>query len=167
MRKKILYGEIGGFTFIFFIGALWHFLYDWSSGNTLLGLIAPVNDSVWEHFKIGVYPALLFALLDYPIIGKDLRQYWPVRALGLYLIPLFIALLFYGYTAFLGYNLLALDILIFALAVAVTQFISYKLLVKPQNTVRWQLVSILAIMALLIAFALLTLHPLPLPMFVE
>ena len=32
-------------------GTLLHFVYGWSGRNLLVGLVSPVNESVWEHTK--------------------------------------------------------------------------------------------------------------------
>lgn len=167
MRRRLLYLEIIGVVFIFLLGSVWHFVYDWSGSNTLVGLVAPVNESVWEHFKIGVYPALLFALLSYGLIGKYYKRYWVIRALELYLIPVFIAMLFYIYTAILGYHLLVLDITTFAVAIVLAQFISYRLMIKPADNSRGTVAGIVAILALLIVLALFTLYPPGYPIFIE
>ena len=166
MDKKLYYWELSGFFFIFLTGSAWHFLYDWT-GIFLISLMSPVNDSVWEHLKLG-YPTLLFALIAYFYIGKHQRFYWSVRALQMYLIPIFLVLLFYGYTAVLGDNKLFLDILIFAVAVAASQFIGYKILHKTADPGRsiW-FIPALFILLIMAAFAYFTLHPLPLGIFIE
>lgn len=165
--KRLLYIELAGFAFIFLLGGAWHFLYDWSGGNSLVGLLAPINESVWEHFKIGIYPTFLFALLSYPWVGKYRRQYWAVAALKLYLIPLIIAGTFYAYTALLGYHLLVLDITIFGISAAAAQFIGYKLLRRNAASGSWFWIGIIGIAVLLAGLAWLTFNPLPLPVFVE
>jgi Family of unknown function (DUF6512) len=36
-------------------GTLQHFVYGWSGQNALVGLVSPVNESVWEHTKLLVF----------------------------------------------------------------------------------------------------------------
>lgn len=167
MEKKLFYWELSGFFFIFFLGAAWHFLYDWT-GIFLISLVSPVNDSVWEHLKLGICPTLIFAFIAYFYIGRYQRRYWAVRALQMYLNPFFLVLLFYGYTAVLGDNKLYLDILIFAVAVAACQYIGYKLLKKPADPGQghW-FIPAFFIVFLLAVFALLTVYPLSLSIFIE
>lgn len=52
-------------SFIFFtiLGGLLHFAFDFANGNLFVGLFTPVNESVWEHFKLVLVPLTLFALL--------------------------------------------------------------------------------------------------------
>ena len=53
MRKRWL--AAWGLTAL--AGTLLHFLYDWLP-NPLTALIAPVNESVWEHLKLLFWPYL-------------------------------------------------------------------------------------------------------------
>jgi hypothetical protein len=48
-----------GILFISLLGSLIHFLYDLSGKSLLVGLIAPINESVWEHLKLPLVPTLL------------------------------------------------------------------------------------------------------------
>lgn len=52
---------------IILAGTLWHFLYDWFGNFKLFALIAPVNESVWEHLKLTLYPTVIiwFVLSPY------------------------------------------------------------------------------------------------------
>lgn len=43
------------------LGVLLHFLYDWFP-YSLIALISPVRESIWEHLKILFYPLLLSGL---------------------------------------------------------------------------------------------------------
>ena len=43
---------IAGILCVSILGTLLHFTYRWSGRNPLIGLIAPVNESVWEHMKL-------------------------------------------------------------------------------------------------------------------
>ena len=56
--------------FLFVLGSLLHFVYDWSGKNKLVGLISPVNESVFEHSKLLLIPLILFWTIGY-IFLKD------------------------------------------------------------------------------------------------
>ncbi len=45
--------------FVIVLGTLMHFMYNWSGKHPFAGLIAPVNESVWEHMKLLFFPMLL------------------------------------------------------------------------------------------------------------
>jgi hypothetical protein len=64
------------------------------------------------------------------------RAFWSAKGCALLVIPMLIAIIFYGYTAVLGRNLFALDIATFVVAVVATQLASAQLLRANIHT-RW------------------------------
>lgn len=58
--KKRLY--IICFIFLTIIGSLLHFAFD-ITNSTFVGLFTPVNESIWEHFKLVLVPSTLFVLI--------------------------------------------------------------------------------------------------------
>ena len=63
------------------IGSLLHNVYEWFP-NGFTALIAPVNESLWEHTKIIFYPLLLAGFLcnreKNPVVGAA----WSLAAVG-------------------------------------------------------------------------------------
>ena len=57
--KKIKKWEIIGIFWVIMVGSLLHFTYDWSNKSLIVALFSSVNESVWEHLKLG-YWALVF-----------------------------------------------------------------------------------------------------------
>lgn len=45
------------------LGSLLHLAFDASNRNVIVGLVSPVNESVWEHFKLILLPSTLFTIL--------------------------------------------------------------------------------------------------------
>ena len=64
-----------GIAFVIVIGSLLHFTYEWSGNNLLVSFFAPINESVWEHFKLGFFPFILYGLLMYPLIKDKVNNY--------------------------------------------------------------------------------------------
>ena len=53
MKKEVLKKfTLGGILWTLVIGTLSHFFYQWSGENFLIGLLSPVNETVWEHLKL-------------------------------------------------------------------------------------------------------------------
>ena len=52
---------IGGFLFTSAAGTALHFAYEWSGENVVVGAVAAVNESTWEHMKLLFIPLLLVA----------------------------------------------------------------------------------------------------------
>lgn len=55
----------------FGLASLFHFVYEWLGGNLFAGLFFPVNESIFQHLKLTIYPliivwVLLFRFIDIP-----------------------------------------------------------------------------------------------------
>ena len=59
-HKKL---EILGAVIVCVLAPLMHFVYDWSGGNTVVGLLAATNESVWEHTKLIYFPMLIYSII--------------------------------------------------------------------------------------------------------
>ena len=125
MNKKILY--FIGIVFVFSLGCLWHFFYPWSHQNFLVGLVAPVNESVPEHLKLLFFPFLIFSVFEYIKRGKKIKNFIFSKTLSVLFGMAVIVIVFYAYTAVLGTNLLPLDILTFLAGDMAAFYISYRL----------------------------------------
>jgi hypothetical protein len=151
--------ELTGIAFIFFTGSAFHFIYEWSGYRKIVALFGAVNESTWEHLKLAFWPGLLFAFLEYPFIGNQVKNFWAGKSVGLIAMPTIIVIIFYSYTAIFERNYLAADIGSFFVAVALGQLLSYTVMTSshlPQIT-RW--LGILTIVALTICFSLFTYFP--------
>lgn len=128
MKKYILKWELAGIIFVFLVGALLHFLFEWSGESRAVGAFASVNESVWEHFKQGFWPMCLFAAIEYLFPKMRLKNFLPAKAVAVYVIPIFTGLAFYGYSAVIGQEILIVDILIFLVAIIIGQLLSYRIM---------------------------------------
>ena len=157
--KRILRWELGGIAFIVVLGSLLHFVFEWSGGALPGAWFAAVNESVWEHLKLGFWPALIYAALEYSRFGKSVKNFFFAKTLGIYLIPITIVALYYAYTAILGHGSLEVDIAIFVVAVIVGQLVSYKLLTASPLPGRLNRFAPIAVVVLGILFVLFTFYP--------
>lgn len=150
--------------------ALVHMAYEVSEKITVIGLFAPVNESVWEHLKIMFFPNLIWWIVMYFVKKKScavvLRSWIFAAALSLLAAPLLVLLLFYAYTGAFGGPSIAVDIALtfvgYFLALALS-FHVYKR-AKPPAALA-VLLSSAAVAALLIAFISFTFFPPRLPLF--
>ncbi|UCD84622.1 MAG: hypothetical protein JSU92_00085 [Deltaproteobacteria bacterium] len=163
--KKILIWEITGFFFIAVSGNLLHFIYEWSGHHLLAGIMGAVNESVWEHFKLGVWPAVLFAVTEFIFIKDLSKNFFGAKAVGIISIPLSISLIFYTYTSALGTHILIIDIATFFLAVFIAQYLSYKIMVGRELHRRINLIGAVVLALIATAFIVFTFYPPHLPVF--
>jgi hypothetical protein len=165
VKKRILRWELGGMAFIIVLGSVLHFAFEWSGGALPVAWIAAVNESVWEHLKLGFWPALVYAAVEYGRFGKAANNFPFAKTLGICLIPITIVVLYYAYTAILGHGLLEVDIAIFVVAVVIGQLVSYKLLTASPSSERLNRFAPIALVVLAILFVLFTFYPPHLPLF--
>ena len=119
MKKTIPYWQTVGFIFTSVIGTLLHFLFDWTGGNGAVALFSAVNESIWEHLKLLLYPMILFALVEYFTWGRNLEAFWCIKLTGILTGIALIPVLYYTYTGILGVNADWLNIAIFFLTAGV------------------------------------------------
>jgi membrane-bound acyltransferase YfiQ involved in biofilm formation len=164
-RRRILFYESAGIVFIIVFGSILHFTFEWSGSQAIVGVFSAVNESVWEHLKLGFWPAIVFALIEFKYLKKAPNNFVFAKTVGIYLIPVIIMVLFYSYTAILGESILVIDILTFVIAVIVGQLVSYRLLTGKTLPYNLDRVSLIALLLLGLAFVLFTFYPPQLPMF--
>ena len=155
MKRYVLKWELAGIVFVFLLGALLHFVFEWSGSSAAVGAIASVNESVWEHFKQGFWPMCLWAAIEYRFLNWQVNNFLFAKGVAVLLIPVATGLAFYAYTAFTGEEILIVDILIFLAAVSLGQMVSYRILASkelPRFTAYAGLAAIIAVGAVLVLF---------------
>ena len=55
-QSKIFKFEVFSIIFVFILGTLLHFAFEWSNQNALIGTFSAVNESTWEHLKLLFFP---------------------------------------------------------------------------------------------------------------
>lgn len=158
-RRRALFFELIGIIFIIIFGSVLHFTFEWSGGQAVVGIFSAVNESVWEHLKLGFWPAVLFALVEFKYLRNETSNFLFAKTFGIYLIPAIIVVIFYSYTAVLGESILVVDILSFVVAVVVGQLVSYRLLTGKTLPYNLDLFSLIALILLGLSFVIFTFSP--------
>jgi hypothetical protein len=157
--------EALGAVAVIIAGVLLHFVYDWSGENRLLGAIAPVNESVWEHLKLVSTPVVLLGVVE-AAWGVDRRRLWWAKLVEVVAASVFIVTFFYTYTGALGVGShVAVDILSFLVAIAGGQWLSYRIIVSQRSRPASLQVSVTALALVVVGFAVLTFTPPHIPLF--
>jgi len=165
MSMLILRWELIGIAVIAVLGSVLHFAFEWSGDWPPMGVIAAVNESVWEHLKLAFWPALFYAILEYFFLRDFSHNFIIAKAIGIYIMPVAIVVLFYSYKAITGGNILIADILIFVVAVALGQLTSYKILTIGQLPMWLDKLGIGMVILLAVAMGVFTFYPPKLPIF--
>lgn len=164
-KNLILQYELFGMLFISVLGGMLHFTFELSGYNPIVGTFSAVNESVWEHLKLGFWPILLFTFIEYKSIKNQTNNFFLAKTASAYAIILVIPAIFYSYTSITGDSIFLIDILSFIIAVIIGQFLSYKILKYKQlaKTSKW--ISFIALTILAILFIFFTFYPPNLPPF--
>lgn len=168
MKKQNLnYFVLAGILFTVIVGTLLHFTYDWLNQNVLVGFFAPINESVWEHLKLGFYSLLLFAIIAYPKVKDKVNNYLFGIGLSVLILNIIIIFIFYTYTSFTHSSILFVDISSYVLACIVAMFVFYKVITLPSLPLYFNNVGLCIIVVGILLFAFFSLYPPKLPIFIS
>ena len=150
--------EVLGLIFVLAAGNLLHFIYDWSGQSPVVGALASVNESTWEHMKLLTTPWVLWSIVEFAALRRT------GLLAGLAAIPL----LFYGYQGVLGRDIMWLDVAIFQIAVLLGFWVTWAMLRRRAlASPVWQVAGAAVLAAVWAAFILWTFAPPDLPLFAD
>lgn len=158
-KRTILTYEIIGMIFIIIIGSLLHFTFELSGFSPLVGVFSAVNESVWEHLKLGFWPLTIYTFIEYWKIKDKTNNFFLAKAFAACTMILIIPVIFYSYTSITCEAILAIDIGSFIVAVVVGQYLSYKLLTFRQQSKTLELLSMIVLAVLAVLFVVFTFYP--------
>ncbi len=152
--------EIGGVFWIIIVGSVLHFLYELSNKSTLGAVFGPVNESLWEHLKLGYWSLAFFMLIEYWYVRKYTNSFFIAKTIGILAMNLLIVLGVYAYTAISKKHIFILDIGLFILGALLCQYISFRIMKGNVNSAvnRAGLVGFVLIGIILVYFTFRPLH---------
>lgn len=159
MKNLSLKLALGGLLFAILLGATLHFVFEWSSYSLIVAPIAAVNESTWEHIKIGYWSLLTWALIEYYFFKLRSGNFVIAKAVTVIVYSVLIPTLFYLYTSVLGEHYLSLDIVIFIISILIGQYAGYRLLTVEKN-LNLEKTGALIILVLIFTFVYFTFFPL-------
>ena len=119
-----------GFFWIVIVGSLLHFTYEWSGKSTIVGYFSPVNETVWEHLKLGYFSLTFFMLIDYWPLRNKTTGYFAAKALGIISMNLFILLINFIYETVTNRSNIIFHIVLFIAGALICQYVSIKVMRK-------------------------------------
>ena len=143
-------------------GTLMHFIHELPGFNHFWGYVFPVNECVWEHMKMVVWPMLG---LSFFLCCKD-KSVKPIGGpvlAAVIAIPLQI-LLFYTYWPFTHKAVLIADIILYAVVMYAATMLGIKWSSNGNVRNKWQIWAIAAL-GLICLLGYLTYHPLDMFLF--
>lgn len=160
-KQLAIFGTL--FTAVF--GSVNHFLYEWTD-VTLLALISPANESVWEHLKILVTPVLAFMIIEW-FASKDKQRLLAAKFAQILFGIAFMITFFYTYSGIIGETILWVDIASFYLATVLSYIVSYKVMTRKAAPKFPIAVYALGIVAIVACLWVTTFFPPELPLFYD
>ena len=77
------------------VGSAVHGLYGWTGNDPIMGLFAPIDESLWEHFKLGYGALLLWIPIERWVLHERGNTYAFARAVGLIVLNLVVIAVFF------------------------------------------------------------------------
>lgn len=134
----------------------------------MVGVFAPVNESVFEHLKLVFWPAILYFFVLY-LIKKSAPENGIVSLLmGIIAGMLTTVVLFYTYNGATGKNIDFINIIIYFIAIAVL-IIVRNLFIKNNflNSKKAKWLAVLGFIIIAVLLAVFTFYPPNIPLFVS
>ncbi len=129
--KKI---ESISFIIASILGVFFHFVYDWSNENPVVGLFFPFNESTWEHLKLIFFPIMLVSFVEFFYIDNEFKSsFICIKFYSALIAMVLTVVLFYTYSGVLGKNSDVLNILIYFFSMACAYLFSYKKLTEKKQ----------------------------------
>jgi hypothetical protein len=155
---------------IILLGFLWHNLYEWLPFS-LIAFIAPINESVWEHLKLTLWPTILTWFIMAPYFEAATASNAGKKALCITASStcanLCILGIYYVFAGGIGISNMVIDIGSYIIGVIVGQTIA-SIHILPFKIPAWLRVAGWLLLAdMVVMFGYLTYHPLSWPIFVS
>lgn len=141
--------SIIGVLVVFALGTLFHFLYKWAPL-----FIFPMNESIFEHCKLILFPFLIYMCCCLPFYKEDKDKLFSSFISAILISIIVVIMVYYTYSGILGYEIEAVNIGLYYIAVSIGFFCIYKkkTLISFSN-------SIVFLIILLILFILFSFYP--------
>lgn len=156
LKRSRIISSIG----IFILCFIFHFVYELLPCS-ITAIFFPVNESIWEHQKLIFTSVIFYGIIDYIILTKFKIKYnnffISLFVSAITIIPIFLCLYLPFYYK-IGPKMF-LNIGIMALAIIISQIISYHILKTKDDCHIGNIVSIILIIISYIVFGYLTYNP--------
>ncbi|MDE6584308.1 MAG: hypothetical protein K2K15_02800 [Anaeroplasmataceae bacterium] len=131
-----------GFLSVSALGTLFHFMYEW-----LPIFIFPSNESIFEHMKLVLFPFLLFIAAVLPFYKEDKGVLFSSCVTAIFISMAAIVISYYVYSGFLGFNVDAVNIILFYAGILAGFYFIYKkkTLISVSNSVIFLLIALILV----------------------
>lgn len=157
--NNLSYWRFAGIVTITILGFLLHYLFSLTGGSKVIGLFVPVNESVWEHLKLGYWSVLLFSFVEYFQIKDRVNNYYFARIIGILSLEITIIAIFYVYTFIAGKDIFVIDIFSYIAGVVICQYLTYTFFRLKPFTRLVNRIALAAVIVIGILFGITSYYP--------
>ena len=152
------------YLFVALLGIFLHYAYELSGGNPIVGLFAPINESIWELLKLLFFPMLALTVWDLFTSYRNNLNFLPPRTIGILAGLAFIVIFYYTLTGIIGKDIAWINIVIYLLAVAYAFWLEKRICARRRNlSITW---TIFVLGIFIILFIIFTIAPPALGIFI-
>lgn len=153
--------------FLFVLGSLLHFAYDFTKQNKLVGIFTPVNESIFEHSKLLLYPLILFWGVGYIFFKNiiEIDSYFFAMLISTIISIITMISFYYTYKEIIGNEYMWIDIFDLLLSLFVGQVVANHVY-EYSNGIPL-IASILVVLFIVIGYIYLTFKPFKTPFFFD
>lgn len=160
-----------GILIIFFLSALFHFLYDITGGSDIAAIFFPVNESIFEHLKLALYPTLIYWLITFLIFKNDYKlrfsKWFTGMTFSIFTCMIYILSQYYILRYALNLSSSILDILSIFIGLLLGQILGCHIYNRSTSSIGILVFCIIVVLLTCIVFANLTFYPPKLPLFLD
>lgn len=128
---------------IFVLAFIWHYMYGWLDNSKLVAWLFPVNESVWEHLKLTLWPTILVWLIVGPFFNDKssvgLNKSIVCIFISMVLANLIILGTHYTFKGGFGIENMAVDIIALILGIFIAQLFT-SIFIMPFNVPLWSVI---------------------------
>lgn len=170
-KNSVRHWILLGIPILFIIGFFMHYIYEWSGNSLIVGIFAPINESVWEHLKLNFWPLLIWWIAGYILLGKKnnlfASQWFTSCTVAELICPLVVLCFYYTYTGALGIESLTLDIFSLFLGILVAQGLALHMYKYERFSHYCLYISVATLILLAVTFTVFTFAPPHIPLFMD
>ncbi|NLY70896.1 MAG: hypothetical protein GX076_04355, partial [Clostridiales bacterium] len=150
-----------GIPVIIIIACIMHYAYALSGNSAIVGLFAAVNESIFEHLKLSLWPMLIWWVTGYIIHDQRISatNWFTATTVAMLFCPLFITAFYYTYTGAFGIHSLFLDISSLVIGVIIAQYLALHIYIHARIGLKCLIISLTILMILIFFSIYFTLNP--------
>ncbi len=167
MEKSLFKKTLSGIVLTGIFGTLLHFVYQWSGQAKWVAPFCAVNESTWEHLKLLFIPCFILFLIEHFLTKREFPGLLTRRIQGLLCGLAFIPIGFYTYTGIIGRSYMAVDIILFIVAVLLAWIGSSRFYQKCKELRKNSAIFVVILFFLMFLFIWFTFQPPHITLFID